>query len=131
MTGKDKFEETCEALCEKRGWSLAAHQIDVPTKGSRKQVVYFNFFNYETREMVKLHTVIGSTARIRPERLIFALELNFGLPHGCLAVRNDTLVMVETLILAEVDPLELESAVSYLARTGDHYEATLFGSDEN
>ena len=131
MTGKDKFQETCEAVCEKRGWSLAAHQIDVPTKGSRKQVVYFNFFNYETREMVKLHTVIGSTARIRPERLIFALELNFRLPHGCLAVDKENLVMVDTLILEEVDSVEFESAVDFLAKTGDQYEAALFARDEH
>ena len=81
--------------------------------------------------MVKLHTVIGSTARIRPERLIFALELNFRLPHGCLAVNKENLVMVDTLILEEVDSVELESAVDFLAKTGDKYEAALFARDEH
>lgn len=131
MTERNRFEALCRDLAEQRGWRCDGHDISVSIEQGRKQNIHFDFFTHDGQEMVRLHTVIGSTRRIRPDRLTFALELNFGLPHGCLAVRNDMLVMVETLILAEADPLELESAVSYLAKTGDHYEATLFGLDEN
>ena len=131
LSGTERFEEMCEQVCEKRGWTRTAHQIDVPTSGDRHQTVYLSFFEFEERAMVRLHTVIGSTARIRPERLIFALELNFSLPHGCLAVQKDNLVIVQTLVLGEADSIELESSVDFLAKTGDQYEASLFAQDEH
>lgn len=131
MSGTERFEEICEQVCESRGWKRSEHQIDVPTSEGRNQTVYLGFFEFEERAMLRLHTVIGSTARIRPERLIFALELNFGLPHGCLAVEKENLVMVDTLVLEEVDSIELESSVDFLARTGDQYEAALFAQDEH
>jgi hypothetical protein len=61
--------------------------------------------------------------------LHFALEMNYQLPHGCLAVKNDELVMVDTLILEDADPGEIEAILDYLAVTADHYEATMFGPD--
>ncbi|MEE3327838.1 MAG: YbjN domain-containing protein [Myxococcota bacterium] len=131
MAGTEGFEEICDQVCQERGWKRGAHQIDVPIAGNRNQTVYFNFFDFEERAMVRLHTVIGSTARIRPERLTFALELNFRLPHGSLAVEKENLVMVDTLVLDEADSVELESSVDFLARTGDQYEAALFAKDEN
>ncbi|MFP8874393.1 MAG: hypothetical protein VCB42_07670 [Myxococcota bacterium] len=131
MSPKEKFDGICGRLCERRGWTLGANAVEVPLEQGRQQSVQFDFFTHDGHEMVRLHTTIGSTRRIRPDRLIFALELNFGLPHGCLAVRNDNLVMADTLILEEVDSLQLESSLGYLAKTGDHYEATLFGRDEN
>lgn len=131
MSPREKFDAICGQLCDTRDWTRDANALDVQLEQGRKQTIQFEFFSHEGHEMVRLHTTIGSTRRIRSDRLIFALELNFGLPHGCLAVRNENLVMVDTLILEEVDALELETAVDYLAKTGDHYEATLFGSDEN
>ena len=56
-------------------------------------------------------------------------EINFSLPHGAMAVRSDELVMVDTLILADADPGEIEASLEYLAATADHYEASIFGPD--
>ena len=131
VVGRQRFDEICEQVCQARGWVLADQQVDVPIEGNRHQTVYFSFFEFEERSMVRLHTVIGSTVRIRPERLSFALELNFSLPYGCLAVDKESLVMVDTLLLEEADPVELETSVDFLARTGDQYEAALFAQDQN
>ena len=87
-------------------------QVEVKLESGRRQVVQLQFFEYEGREMVRLYTVIGSTERIRPTRLQFALELNYALPHGAMAVKDEQLVMVDTLILADADPGELEEDVS-------------------
>ena len=104
-------------------------QVEVKLESGRRQVVQLQFFEYEGREMVRLHTVIGSTERIRPTRLQFALELNYALPHGAMAVKDEQLVMVDTLILADADPGELEASLEYLATTADQYEASMFGPD--
>ena len=131
LVGRERFDGICEQVCQARGWTRGEQKVDVPIEGSRHQTVYFSFFEFEERAMVRLHTVIGSTARIRPERLIFALELNFNLPYGCLAVEKESLVMVNTLLLEEADAVELETSVDFLARTGDQYEAALFAQDQN
>jgi hypothetical protein len=41
------------------------------------------------------------------------------------------LVVLETLMLEEADPSEIEASVRYLAETADYYEKTLFGGDEH
>jgi len=65
------------------------------------------------------------------DRLATALNINFGLPHGCLAVKDDMLVMVDTQILADADAGEVLAAVGYLAETADYYERTMFGPDSH
>ncbi|MAI81044.1 MAG: hypothetical protein CL917_19040 [Deltaproteobacteria bacterium] len=131
VTAKEKFDQVCAEVCERLNWTRTTNSIEVPLGKTRSQTVELDFFVHEAQEMVRLHTSIGSTRRIRPERLSFALELNFNLPHGSLAVKNDTLVLVDTLVLGEVDAIEFESSANFLAKTGDQYELTLFGVDEN
>ena len=78
---------------------------------------------------MRLHTVIGSTEHIRAERLTHALRMNFGLPHGSLAVKDEMLVMLDTQLLAEVDLGELDACMIYLAETADRFEQSMFGPD--
>ena len=74
-------------------------------------------------------TRIGPVADLEEERLISALRVNAGLPHGALAVVHDDLVMVEIRNLHSVDPEEMRPSIDDLARTADSYEKTLFGAD--
>ena len=57
---------------------------------------------------------------------------------GCFArsrpastVKDDHLVMTDTLLLNDADPDEIAASVSYLAETADYYERQLFGTDEH
>ena len=68
--------------------------------------------------------------RIDPLRLNTALHLNFGLPHGALALKNDRLTMVDTLLAEEPDREEIQVSLLYLAEVSDRLEASLFGTDE-
>ncbi len=129
MSAREAFDRIYIEICRAREWIGQRDQVEVKLASGRRQVVHLQFFENEGREMVRLHTVIGSTERIRPTRLHFALELNYGLPHGAMAVKNEQLIMVDTLILADADPGELEAALAYLATTADYYEASMFGPD--
>ena len=66
-----------------------------------------------------------------PIRLTIALRINAELAHGAFAVKNDHLVMVETLVLEDADPGETEAAIRYLAETADYYEKAIFQTDEH
>ena len=133
MGTHEDFSRMCSAVCEKHGWKLGDGQreIELDIGTARRQRVKVDFFEFEGRELVRLHSAIGSTRRIRAEQLVHALRLNFNLPHGSLAVRDDELVLVETLGVEGVEPAEIEAAVRFLAETADHYEQTLFGRDDN
>jgi hypothetical protein len=124
-----EFEQVYRRVCEDKGWKLSDKQVDIEIGDGRRQTVYLDFFEHDGRELVRFHTVIGSTERIRSDRLSFALEVNYRLPHGSLAVKAGMLVMVDTLILSDADPAEIEATVGYLAETADYYERTMFGPD--
>jgi len=129
MTVRDEFEQVCANACERRGWQLDAGQVEVKLDGGRHQIIHLEYFSHAENELARIYTVIGSTKRIRANRLVFALELNFKLPHGSMAVKDEKLVMVDTLMLAEADLAEIEAAIAYLAETADHYERAMFGPD--
>jgi hypothetical protein len=129
VSPRKDFDQVCASVCERRGWTLSADRIDVKVEAGRKQVVNLGFFEHEGAEMVRLHSVIGSTKKILPDRLAFALQLNFGLPHGSFAVSGEFLVLVDTLRLADANDSELDACIGFLAETGDYYERSMFGSD--
>ena len=80
--------------------------------------------------MARFHTRIGSTRQIRSERLVFALELNWQLPHGAMAVHAETLAIVETMALAGARREKIASVVLFLAEMADRYEKSFFGQDD-
>lgn len=129
MSVREKFNRLFVEVCASREWICQSDQVEVKLESGRRQVVHLVYFEHEGRPMVRFHTVIGSTERIRAGRLQYALEINFSLPHGAMAVQSDELVMVDTLILADADPGEIEGSLEYMAATADHYEASIFGPD--
>jgi hypothetical protein len=129
MTVREEFERICAGACDRRGWQQSGAQIEVKFDDGRHQVVHIEYFEHGEDELVRFYTVIGSTRRIRADRLTFALELNFSLPHGSMAVKNEQLVMVDTLMLPDADLGEIEAAVAFLAETADYYEHAMYGPD--
>ena len=131
MTSEQRFRELCRDLCDHHGWELRPNGVHVPLPGGRGQVVSLDLFQFEERDMVRLTTVIGSASAANTVRLNIAMRLNAELAHGAFAVREDDLIMTDTLLLADVDPDELEGALRYLAETADRHEEQIFGTDQH
>ncbi len=129
MSNREDFDRECQRICADRGWTFASGSVEIPCAKERLQRVAFAFFSFEDQELVRLHTIIGSTNQIDSTRLNTALSLNFRLPHGALAIHENDLVMVDTLMLREAGPDAISTAFAYLAETADHYEETIFGHD--
>ena len=125
-----EFETALDGVCSQQGWTRASDEIEVPIEGGRRQRVAIEDFEFEDELLVRLASPIGPTEHIDPLRLNTALRLNYGLPHGALALRGEQLVLVDTLLADEPDPEEIEAVVAYLAETADHFERTIFGTDE-
>ena len=82
-------------------------------------------------ELVRFFTTIGDATELSDVRLRLALRLNTEMAHGAIGVRDDHLVMTDTLLLKDADADEIAASVSYLAETADYYEKQLYGTDEH
>jgi hypothetical protein len=129
VSARENFDRVYGEICNDEGWIFGASQVDVKFADGRHQIVHLDFFEHNDDALVRFHSVIGNTRKIRQDRLHFALEVNFGLPLGCFAVHGDMFVMVDTMLLANADPAEVRAMIRYLAETSDYYERTMFGPD--
>ena len=125
-----EFESVLTAVCSQRGWGRAGDEIQVPTEEGRAQLVWVEALEFEDDVLVRFASGIGPTEHIEPLHLNTALRLNYGLAHGALALRGEQLVMVDTVFEDSPDAEEIEAVVEYLAESADHFERTLFGTDE-
>ena len=130
MATQEMFGQICRRVCEQQGWELLPSGVHVKFRDGRHQVVSLEFFESEREELVRLYTMIGEIDGMDVRRLVAALRINARLAHGALAVRDDALVMIDTLMLEDADAAEIEASIGYLAETADYYEKVLFGTDE-
>jgi hypothetical protein len=131
LENRETFGRACERVCEQQGWQLLPDGVRVGLPGGRHQIVSLEFFELDQERLVRLYSVIGEAEDLPTQRLALALQINARLAHGALAVKDGQLVVLETLMLEEADPPEIEASVRYLAETADYYEKTLFGGDSH
>jgi hypothetical protein len=129
VAGAEAFGAMCRRVCRGRGWELLPGGIRLAVEGGRHQLVEIELFEAGGRELVRLTTTVGSAREVGEARLARALRWNAELAHGAFAVRDDDLVMTDTLLLADADEGELEASLAYLAETADRYERLLFEDD--
>ncbi len=131
MSTKEAFGRICERVCEEQGWELQPSGVRIDYRDGRHQVVSLEFFESDGHDLVRLWSPIGDSRALGVERLALALQVNARLAHGALAVREEQLIMTETLLLRDADPGELRASLESLAATADYYEKIFFGTDEH
>ncbi len=121
------------AICKKQGWAHIDHarasELTVPLSGGRSQVVELREFSHDRERLVRYTTRIGPRAACAPSRFEKALELNFSLPYGQMALEEDYLVMTETRPLKTTTPETSSFLITFIARQADLYEKVLFKQD--
>jgi len=130
LVTKEAFANICRRVCDEQGWKLLPAGVRVRCADGRYQLVELEVFQHEHRDLVRLFTTIGAIDSMTPIRLTIALRINAELAHGAFAVKNEHLIMVDTLMLDDADPGEIEAAIRYLAETADYYEKAIFETDE-
>jgi len=131
LVAHEAFSEICRRVCEACGWKLTPSGVHVALDNARHQVVALDLFDHEDEELVRLSSTIGRAAMLTPVRLTIALRINAELAHGAFAVKDDHLIIVDTLLLEDVDPGEFEASLRYLAQTADYYERVIFETDDH
>jgi hypothetical protein len=130
VTTHEGFPKLLRQVCQERSWRLLPSGVRVPTSEDRHQLVELEFFQFKDEDLVRLHTTIGELEELSPTRLKIALHVNADLAHGCLAIKKDHLVMTDTLMLKDADYGEIEASIGFLAETADHFEKTIFETDQ-
>ncbi len=130
MATQEHFAQLLERVCEERGWMLLPSGVQVNFADGRHQLVGLEFFQSGPEELVRLYSTIGSAEELGTVRLTVALRINAELAHGCLAVKNDDLIMTDTLMLQDADMAEIEASISFLAENADYYEKSIFETDQ-
>jgi hypothetical protein len=125
-----RFAQRLERVCQERGWMLLPSGAQVTLAAGRHQLVELEYFQSGRDDLVRLYTTIGSAEDLGTVRLAAALRINAELDHGCLAVKNEDLIMTDTLMLRDADLDEIDASISFLAETADYYEKTIFETDQ-
>ena len=123
------LKELVEGISKLKNWGSDPTSFDVPQAGGRRQRVSVGEFKDDAQPMVRFTTLIGPADRLEATRLRSALELNFRLPHGCLAVEGGNLVMTDTRVLQTATIQTAATVVEFLARQADQYEKLIFKTD--
>jgi len=127
---RSAFDAAVDRVCAAEGWKREGDEIRVDTVEGRSQRVLLDAFEFEGEPLVRVCSAIGPTVEIEPLHLNHALRLNYGLPYGALALRDDELVILDTMTADDPDDDEIASVVGYLAELADRFERTIFGPDE-
>ena len=127
MTMPDVFK----TVCDKNSWTLEAARADIPIAGGRRQGVVVELFDHEKEKMARIYSNVGPAGDLSETRLRAALGINYRLPHGALAIREDHLVMSDTFLIREADADEVEHSMRSLAETADKYERLIYGTDQH
>ena len=130
--GAMDFEELIEEVAERCDWELDRGEdgtltVEVETSGGRTQVVVIAQHTDEAEQpLARWWSVIGSGETIDFRK---CLEENGKLSYGAFALMGDHLVLVDTQLVQDADPMEVASSITNLAATADRYERALFGVD--
>lgn len=127
------LRELVGRIARDRGWGVreddGALQLEVPLDRGRSQRVSVSGFQDGGGDRVRFTTRIGSVAGLGEGRFRGALEINMRIPHGCLAVDGEYMVLTETCPLDAATPGISGEAVVFLAQQADAYERFIFGTD--
>lgn len=127
------LKELLQDVSKLKGWktdpSREGPGFDVPQGSKRWQFVAADEFKDGAQAMVRFTTRIGAAEKLEAGRLRSALELNYRLPHGCLAVEGGHLVMTDTRPLAGLTTDAASTVVEFIARHADQYEKLIFQTD--
>jgi len=126
-----RFAEKCREVCERHDWELLPTGVLVRFGDGRRQLVSLEFFEYEQEELVRFSSTIGPVEELSRERLLTVLRSNCELAHGGLAIQDEDLCLVDTLLIEDADVHAVAASIEYLARSADEYERVIYGTDDH
>lgn len=134
MTTTMSLNDLVARICRLENWSHEpagdGFVIEVPQPDRRQQKVYATLAMSGTEALVRFTSKVGDAGKIDGDRAKTALQLNFKMPHGSMAIDREILVFTDTNPLRLTTPEASGQVVRYIAKQADVYERMLFGEDD-
>lgn len=126
------FREIVDSIALACSWKVDEADgsicIEVPTGNDRTQMVLItDDVDVAEQPIVRYWSVIGPASGIEFKR---CLEENAKLAYGAFALQDDQLVLMDTQLVQDADPMEVGASIGNLAAYADRYERDLFGIDK-
>ena len=128
-----EFHEIVDSIAQACKWQVTTEGsgsicIEVPTGSERTQMVLITEdSDIADQAIVRYWSVIGPAKDIDFKR---CLEENAKLCYGAFALRDEQLVLIDTQLVQDADPMEVGASIGNLAAYADRYERDLFGVDK-
>ena len=128
-----EFSAIVENIAQACKWVVSEEEdgslcVEVPTGNGRTQmVVITEDVDIAEQLIVRYWSVIGPADGIEYKR---CLEENSKLAYGAFALKEDNLVLLDTQLVSDADPMEVGASIGNLAAYADRYERDLFGYDK-
>jgi hypothetical protein len=128
-----RFREIVDNIAKACGWKVSAERggalsIEVPTGSGRSQIVLITEDqDIAEQQIVRYWSVIGPADDIEFRK---CLEENAKLCYGAFALKDEQLVLMDTQLVQDADPMEVGASIGNLAAYADRYERDLFGVDK-
>jgi hypothetical protein len=128
-----KFRDIVDSIAEACKWVVSEEPdgsicVEVPTGADRTQmVVITEDKDIADQLIVRYWSVIGDAEGIEFRR---CLEENAKMAYGAFALQGTNLVLMDTQLVADADPMEVGASIGNLAAYADRYERDLFGVDQ-
>ena len=115
-----------DQICRSQGWVLGTHQgevvVVVPQADGKTQNIEINEFQDSSQVALRIWSPVCPAAKIPADQ---ALTVNFKLPHGALAVKDGTVVVVVTRLFNQTNQADLthvlQTVAHYAAFYANHY----------
>ncbi len=128
-----RFREIVDSIAEACGWHVTEEKgdslcVEVPTGNGRSQMVLITEdTDIADQAIVRYWSVIGPAADVEFRR---CLGENARLSYGAFALKDENLVLLDTQLVQDADPMEVGASIGNLAAYADRYERDLFGHDK-
>ena len=117
---KIKFHKTGDGIYTTR----------IEFEGGRAQEVMVTLTHDESGDrLINYYAVIAKIKKDFSELYKLALQLNVSIDYGALGLMDDTLVLKNTLLLEECEPLHFMKSLTYIAAKADEIEEMLTSKD--
>ncbi len=99
-------------------------------EGDRKQDVLITLTKDESGDrLINYYSIIVKLKKDVCELYKFALQENTALNYGAIALLNDTLVLRNSILLQDCDPIRFMKSLTYIAAKADEIEELLVSDD--
>jgi hypothetical protein len=115
-----------DQICRSNGWILGTHAgevvIGVPQGDGKQQNIEVNEFQDSGQLALRIWSPVTQASKVPSDQ---ALQVNFKLPHGALAEKDGSIVVVATRLWSQTNQADLthvlQTVAHYAAFYANHY----------